>query len=124
MRYSMKDFLTTKVAKDTKTGQRVFFLRAAMVKNFRSLRKFFRGWLPFSYECLGLFSRQGAKIRIHFFLCGLRAFARDIPSFGCGSQRACEKHWLHLLSLRHDSRYRKAHTKRTNIRNSLTSVEF
>jgi len=32
----MKDFLTTKVAKDTKTGQRVFFLRALRVLRGRT----------------------------------------------------------------------------------------
>jgi len=29
--------------------------------------------------------RQERQVRNRFFLCGLCVFARDIPSFGCGS---------------------------------------
>jgi len=46
-----------------------------MVKSFRSLRKFFRRWLPFSYECLGLFSRQDAKNAKFGFIFSFAAFA-------------------------------------------------
>ena len=28
---------------------------------------------------------KNAKFGVIFFLCGLRAFAGDIPNFGCGS---------------------------------------
>jgi len=58
-----------------------------MFQSFRGLRKFYRRFLPFSNKRFGLFSRQdakNAKFGKHFFLCGLCAFARDIPIFGCG----------------------------------------
>ena len=46
-----------------------------MPESFLSLRKFFRRWLPFSYECLGLFSRQGAKNAKFGFIFSFAAFA-------------------------------------------------
>ena len=58
-----------------------------MPESFRGLREFYRRFLPFSNKRVGLFSRQdakNAKFGKHFFLCGLCAFARDIPIFGCG----------------------------------------
>jgi hypothetical protein len=63
------------------------FFCTTIVQSFRGLRKFYRRFLPFSNKRLGLFSRQdakNAKFGKHFFLCGLCAFARDIPIFGCG----------------------------------------
>jgi len=56
--------------------------------------------LPFSYRRSGLFSRQdakNAKFGIIFFLCGLCAFARDNPAFGCGFA-ALGSLWLNLFS--------------------------
>ena len=58
-----------------------------MLESFRGLRKFYRRFLPFSNKRVGLFSRQdakNAKFGKHLFLCGLCAFARDIPIFDCG----------------------------------------
>src|SRR5947208_15234885 len=49
--------------------------RTTMLKSFRSLRKLFRRWLPFSYECLGLFSRQDAKNAKFGFIFSFAAFA-------------------------------------------------
>jgi hypothetical protein len=62
-------------------------LCTTIVQSFPGLRKFYRRFLPFSNRRLGLFSRQdakNAKFGKHLFLCGLCAFARDIPIFGCG----------------------------------------
>src|SRR5437879_2387018 len=50
-------------------------LCTTMLKSFRSLRKLFRRWLPFSYECLGLFSRQDAKNAKFGFIFSFAAFA-------------------------------------------------
>jgi len=64
-------------------------LCTTIVESFRRVRKFYRRFLPFSNKRLGLFSRQdakNAKFGKYFFLCGLCAFARDIPIF-----------WLRLL---------------------------
>jgi hypothetical protein len=54
----------------------------ATLKNFRGFRKFSGGpWLSKA----GICSRQDAKNAKSGSLIFFAAFARDIPSFGCGS---------------------------------------
>jgi len=59
-------------------------LRAAIVEGFRGSRKFSGGpWLPgWGFARAKTPRAPSPEVK---FLCGLCAFAGDIPSFGCGS---------------------------------------
>src|SRR5438132_2725228 len=95
MHHLTKDLLSTKITKATE-GSEIFdyklrALRTTMLKSFRSLRKLFRRWLPFSYECLGLFSRQDAKNAKFGFIFSFAAFAplREIFRVLVAAQTRC-----------------------------------
>jgi hypothetical protein len=74
-------------------GEQVYYFGTSLRTLYYYSSKF--SWLAqillavfaLSNRRLGLFSRQdakNAKFGKHLFLCGLCAFARDIPIFGCG----------------------------------------